>query len=237
MKTIGMLGGMSWESTVTYYRTMNQEVNARLGGFHSAKALLYSVDFAELEGCLRAGDWDAVSRTLGDAAWRLEGAGADFLLICTNTMHEVFDNVADAVSIPVVHIADATADAIKARGLSRVGLLGTSFTMERTFFTDRLARHGIDTIVPESGARSMVHTVIFDELCQGVFTDESRNRYLDVIGELRGRGAQGIVLGCTEIGLLVRDRDTDLPLFDTAIIHAKMAVDMALEQESGRVTD
>ncbi|WP_147820572.1 aspartate/glutamate racemase family protein [Salidesulfovibrio onnuriiensis] len=228
MKTIGLLGGMSWESTVTYYQLVNRGVGERLGGWHCAEIAMFSVDFNEYVDCMRAGQWDRIGEKLSDGARRVEAAGADLLLICTNTMHKMADVVAGSVNIPLIHIGDATAEAVKADGLSSVGLLGTAFTMEDGFLRDRLAGHGIETLVPEKEDRDRVHAIIFDELVKGVITDESRAEYLRIINDLRRRGAQGVVLGCTEIGLLVGPDDTDLPLFDTAVIHAGAAVEAAL---------
>ncbi|MDD3312456.1 aspartate/glutamate racemase family protein [Pseudodesulfovibrio sp.] len=228
MKTIGIIGGMSWESTLEYYRIMNETVKERLGGLHSAKLLMYSVDFAEIRGDMLAGDWDGAGERLAKAARALEKGGADLLLIATNTLHKVAPRVEAAVSIPLLHIAEASADAVLDAGLTRIGLLGTAFTMEQDFYTARLAARGIDALVPPEADRRLIDRVIFDEMCKGVFTDEARAEFLRVIGGLTALGAQGIVLGCTEIGILVRPGDTDVPLFDTCLIHATRAVDLAL---------
>lgn len=228
MKTIGLLGGMSWESTLSYYRLINQGVKARLGGLHSARLILYSVEFAEMEALMRAGDWQALSRKLGQAAQAVEKAGADFLLIGTNTMHKVAEAVASQVQIPLVHIADATAEAVRSRGFSKVGLLGTEFTMNEPFFTDRLAQHGIQTLIPAPAEQKQVHAIIFDQLCQGEVREDSRRIYLDIMAKLAQKGAEAMILGCTEIGLLVRPDHTPIALLDTTVIHAQKAVELAL---------
>ncbi|WP_396616227.1 aspartate/glutamate racemase family protein [Lysobacter soli] len=229
MKTLGLIGGMSWESTVPYYRTINQTVKEQLGGLHSARLLLYSVDFAEIEKLQHAGDWEAAGAVLADAARSLKAGGAQLLVICTNTMHKVADAVEAASGLPLLHIADATGDAIRARGITRIGLLGTRFTMEQDFYRRRLIeRHGLDVLVPEPDERDLVHRVIYDELCQGVIRDESRVQYRRVMDGLVARGAQGIILGCTEIGLLVGEDDASVPLFDTTALHARAAALAAL---------
>ncbi|QGW63482.1 amino acid racemase [Lysobacter soli] len=229
MKTLGLIGGMSWESTVPYYRTINQTVKEQLGGLHSARLLLYSVDFAEIEKLQHAGDWEAAGAVLADAARSLKGGGAQLLVICTNTMHKVADAVEAASGLPLLHIADATGDAIRARGITRIGLLGTRFTMEQDFYRRRLSEgHGLDVLVPEPDERDLVHRVIYDELCQGVIRDESRAQYRRVMDGLVARGAQGIILGCTEIGLLVGEDDASVPLFDTTALHARAAALAAL---------
>jgi aspartate racemase len=229
MKTLGLIGGMSWESTVPYYRTINQTVKEQLGGLHSARLLLYSVDFAEIEKLQHAGDWDAAGAVLADAARSLKAGGAQLLVICTNTMHKVADAVEAASGLPLLHIADATGDAIRARSITRIGLLGTRFTMEQDFYRRRLIeRHGLDVLVPEPDERDLVHRVIYDELCQGVIRDESRAQYRRVMDGLVARGAQGIILGCTEIGLLVGEDDASAPLFDTTALHARAAALAAL---------
>ncbi|SDN86393.1 aspartate/glutamate racemase family protein [Vreelandella arcis] len=229
MKTIGLLGGMSWESTQTYYRLLNQQVGRALGGFHSAKIVLYSVDFAEIEALQRKGDWQAMGTILAGAAQRLEAAGADCLLIGTNTMHKVADEVAQAVSMPLLHIAEATADALVRDGVTCVGLLGTRFTMEQAFYRERLEARGIEVVVPDANQRETVHRIIFEELCKGINTADSKAAYLEVIDTLTERGAQGVVLGCTEIGLLVKPADTAVALYDTTDIHAAQAVAWALQ--------
>ena len=230
MKTIGLIGGMSWESTAGYYRAINEGVKRELGGLHSAQIALYSVDFQPIEQLQHAGDWDGTATILVDAARRVQGAGAEFLLICTNTMHRVAPQVEAAVSIPLLHIADATGEALVADGLRRVGLLGTAFTMEQEFYKGRLAeRFGLDVLVPEAADRAVVHRVIYDELCLGRVESASRSGYLDIIDRLARRGAEAVILGCTEIGLLVKQADTTVKLYDTTAIHAECAVALALE--------
>ena len=229
MKTIGLLGGMSWESTVGYYRALNEGVKQALGGLHSAQIVLVSVDFEPIERMQHAGDWAGTARVLADAARQVEAAGAEGLLICTNTMHKVAPDIEAAIDIPVLHIADATARVLVDAGIQRVGLLGTGFTMEEAFYKGRLAeRFGLEVIVPEAAERARVHRVIYEELCLGRIEPASRADYLAIIEALAARGAQGVILGCTEIGLLVSQADTDVPLFDTTAIHARTAVDWAL---------
>lgn len=231
MKIIGLLGGMSWESSIEYYRIINETVRERLGGMHSARCVLYSVDFAGIERLQHAGKWDEAARVLVEAASRLEAAGAGFVLLCTNTMHKLAEALQAGMGVPLLHIADATASEIRARGIRRVGLLGTRFTMEEDFYRGRLADvHGLDVIVPNASARQEVHRVIYEELVQGKILAASRAAYGKFIQDLVARGAEGIVLGCTEIGLLVGAQDAPVPLFDTARIHAVAAVDRALEQ-------
>jgi aspartate racemase len=225
---IGLLGGMSWESTAEYYRLVNELTRERLGGLHSAKCLLYSVDFAEIERLQAAGQWARAGDVLAEAARSLESAGAELLLICTNTMHKVADRVAAAVRIPLLHLADATADAVRARELRRVGLLGTAFTMEQDFYRGRLEAAGLRVLVPDATGRAMVHRVIYEELCRGIVRDESRTAYQTVIADLVDAGAQGIVLGCTEIELLIGAADSPVPVFPTARLHAEAAVAWAL---------
>ena len=226
---IGLIGGMSWESSAEYYRLINQGVRARLGGVHSARCLMWSFDFAEVEALQHAGRWDAAGELLADAARRLERGGADFLLICTNTMHRMADQVQAAVGIPLLHIADPTAERIKAHGITRVGLLGTAFTMEQDFYKGRLRdRFGLDVLVPGDGDRATVHRVIYEELVQGRVEPESRDAYRAVIAGLAARGAEAVILGCTEIMLLVRPEDSAVPLFDTTALHAAAAVERAL---------
>ncbi|MBA8888594.1 aspartate racemase [Dokdonella fugitiva] len=229
MKTIGLIGGMSWESTLGYYRLVNEAVKRRLGGLHSARLVLYSVDFHDIERLQQTGDWDAAGVTLADAGRALERAGAEVLVLCTNTMHKVAPAIEAAVAIPLLHIADPTATAIKAAGVARVGLLGTRFTMEQAFYRDRLRDRGLDVLVPDETARERVHRVIYDELCLGVVRDDSRAAYRDIMRELVARGAEAIILGCTEISLLVRADDAAVPLFDTTALHAEAAVDAALD--------
>lgn len=228
MKTIGMLGGMSWESTAEYYRLANELVRDRLGGVHSAQILLDSLDFADIEALQAAGDWDRAGGTLADHAQALETAGADMIVVCTNTMHKVADAIERAISIPLVHIAETTAAAIQDAGLTRVGLLGTAFTMEQDFYRDRIAAHGIDVIVPEPADRAVVHEVIYHELVRGIVREDSRARYRAVIARLVEQGAQGIILGCTEIELLVAQADSPVPVFPTTRIHIEAAVQEAL---------
>ena len=231
MKTIGLLGGMSWESTQTYYRQLNQQVGQALGGFHSAKIVLYSVDFADIEALQRQGDWPAMATILAGAAQRLEAAGADGLLIATNTMHKVADEVAAAISLPLLHIAEATADALVRDGVTCVGLLGTRFTMEQAFYRERLEARGIDVVVPDSEQRETVHRIIFEQLCKGIIDPGSKQAYLGIVDALAERGAQGVILGCTEIGMLIKGADTDVALYDTTEIHAAEAVAWALKDE------
>jgi aspartate racemase len=228
MKTIGLLGGMSWESTQTYYRLLNEGVKDRLGGLHSAKLVLFSVDFAEIEALQHKGDWPATADILSGAARSLEKAGADFLVIGTNTMHKVAPEIEQAIGIPLLHIADATAQVLKQDGVTRVGLLGTRFTMEQAFYRDRLEAAGIEVLIPEENQRDEVHRVIYEELCRGEINSDSRNAYLDIVSSLSGRGAQAVILGCTEIGLLIGQADTEIPLYDTTEIHAAQAVELAL---------
>jgi aspartate racemase len=229
MKRIGLLGGMSWESSAEYYRLVNEATRDRLGGLHSADCLLRSVDFVEVERLQRAGDWERAGALLAAEASGLEAAGAQLLVLCTNTMHKVADAITGAVGIPFVHIADTTAQAVKARGLTTVGLLATGYTMEQEFYVGRLRdRHGLEVLVPDAPDRRIVHEVIYDELCQGVVRDESRTRYRRIMGDLAERGAEGILLGCTEIDLLVGPQDAPVPVFDTTRLHALRAVDLAL---------
>jgi len=228
MRTLGLLGGMSWESTLTYYRYVNERVRDRLGGLHSAKLVLYSVDFAEIERLQHIGDWDSAGRVLADAAQALERAGAEALVLCTNTMHRVLDVVEPAIRMPVIHIADATARRVIAKGISKIGLLATRFTMEQDFYRGRLERNGLDVLVPNADERAEIHRIIYDELCLGAIHDDSREAYRAIMANLVARGAQGMILGCTEIGLLVGANDTTVPVFDTTRIHAEAAVDWAL---------
>lgn len=228
MRTIGLIGGMSWESTVSYYRIINETVRDRLGGLHSAKIVLYSVDFHQVERLQRAEDWEEAGRLLAQAARSLEAAGADLLVLCTNTMHKVAPAIEEAVAIPLLHIADPTADEIKAAGLRRIGLLGTRFTMEQDFYRDRLQRvHGIDVLIPGEDDRETVHRVIYDELCLGTARDSSRDEFREIINRLVGDGAQAVILGCTEIAMLVGAADSPVPVFDTTSIHARRAAEWA----------
>ncbi len=229
MKTIGMIGGMSWESSLEYYRILNQTVHARLGGLHSARCILTSVDFAEIEVLQREGRWDESGQRMAAAAASLERAGADVVILCTNTMHKLVDDIQAAIQIPFLHIADATAERVKAAGIQRIGLLGTRFTMEEDFYRGRLEqRHQLAVLTPPPTQRETVHRVIYDELCLGQIREESRAAYREIIADLAAAGAQGILLGCTEIELLVRPEDSPLPLFPTTRIHAEAAVDWAL---------
>ncbi|UGQ45575.1 aspartate/glutamate racemase family protein [Massilia endophytica] len=231
MKTIGLIGGMSWESTVPYYRQINETIKERLGGLHSARLVLYSVDFHEIEQLQRDGDWDAAGDILARAARSLEAAGAEFLVLCTNTMHKVAQAIEAAVAIPLLHIADPTGAGIRQAGYSAVGLLGTRFTMEQAFYRDRLReRHGLRVLVPETQDRETVHRIIYEELCLGVVKAESRTEYRKIMQGLVKQGAQAIILGCTEISLLVSQQDADVPLFDTTAIHARAAAEEALAE-------
>ncbi|HKC23624.1 MAG TPA: aspartate/glutamate racemase family protein [Thermoanaerobaculia bacterium] len=229
MKTIGLLGGMSWESSIEYYRLLNELVRERLGGLHSARCVMTSVDFAPLAERMHEGRWDEIAAILADDAKSAERAGADLLILCTNTMHKVADAVEAAVTIPFLHIVDPTGEAIAARGFRTVGLLGTRFTMEEPFYAGRLSeRFGLTVLVPEADDRELVHRVVFEELCLGVVKASSRKGYADVIARLAHRGAEAVILGCTEIGLLVEDEDSPVPLFDTTRLHAAAAVDLSL---------
>ena len=229
MKTIGLIGGMSWESTLHYYQSLNEQAKQRLGGLHSAKLVLYSVDFHDIEVLQKTGQWDEAGARLADAARALEAAGAELLVLCTNTMHKVAPAIEAAVGIPFLHIADPTAEAIKQAGLQRIGLLGTRFTMEQDFYRGRLeAQHGLQVIVPEADDRQLVHDVIYNELCLGEIRESSRQAYREIIGRLVAKGAQGIILGCTEIAMLVSSADAPVPVFDTTQLHALRALDWAL---------
>lgn len=229
MKTIGMLGGMSWESTQGYYQQINRGIKQKLGGLNSAQIALYSVNFQPIEECQHQGNWTETANILASAAQKVEAAGADFLLICTNTMHKVAEQINEAISIPVLHIADATAEQIKQQGLTKVGLLGTAFTMEQDFYKGRLLdKHNIEVVVPEQDDRELVHEVIYQELCLGKVVEESKQAYLRIIDKLVEQGAQAVILGCTEIGMLVHQNDTNAILLDTTKIHADKAVELAL---------
>ena len=229
MKTIGLLGGMSWESTIPYYQIINEEVRDKLGGLHSAKIVLFSVELEEIEQCQSSGDWEKSGDILGKAAQGLEAAGADMLLICTNTMHKVAPQIASMVQIPLVHIADATADELEKSQIRRVGLLGTKYTMTQDFYKQRLIDRGIDVVIPDEAGIDLVNSVIFHELCVGEIKDASREQFRRMIGRLRDEGAEGVILGCTEIGLLIHQEDSPLPVFDTTLIHAARAAGMALD--------
>ncbi|MBU3062046.1 aspartate/glutamate racemase family protein [Nocardia sp. NEAU-G5] len=228
MRIIGLIGGMSWESTAEYYRLLNELTRERLGGLHSSRCIVYSVDFAEIERMQVAGEWERAGQVLAEAAKALEAAGAELLLICTNTMHKVADQVSDVVSVPLLHLADTTAAAVRTAGRTTVGLLGTAFTMEQDFYRGRLAERGLEVLIPGPADRDMVHRVIYDELCQGIIRPESRAAYRRVIDELVSRGAEGVILGCTEIELLIRPDDSPVPVFPTTRLHAEAAVAAAL---------
>jgi len=231
MKTIGLIGGMSWESTVEYYRIINETVKKKLGGFHSAKIILYSVDFAEVETMQHTGAWDQAALLLAQVAKRVEKAGADVGLICANTMHKVFDQVQKSVQIPLIHIADVTARAMKTRGVKLAGLLGTRYTMEQEFYKGRLADiHGIQVLIPEADERRAINDILYNELCLGDIKKISRDTFKKIIANLESRGAEGIILGCTEIPLLIDPGDYSLPLFDTTALHARAAVEFALQE-------
>lgn len=229
MKTIGLIGGMSWESTIPYYRQINQRIKQQLGGLHSAKIILYSVDFAEIEALQRSGDWDKAGELLAQAAVKLQAAGADCLVLCTNTMHKVAAAIEAAVAIPLLHIADATAEAIQSAGIKKVALLGTRFTMEQDFYKQRLIDgYGLEVLVPDEEGKTLVHQVIYQELCLGLVNDSSRLQYQQIMADLVTQGAEAIILGCTEIGLLVSAKDSTVPLFDTTEVHAQKAAEWAL---------
>jgi len=231
MKKIGLLGGMSWESTLKYYRAINMGVQKTLGGFHSAEIIMYSVDFEPIEKLQVKGDWPGMARELADAAKRVQDAGADFLVICTNTMHKVAPEIEAAIQIPILHIVDATAQALVDEGIKTVGLLGTAFTMEQDFYKDRLTNNfGLKVLVPDEADRKIIHKIIFEELVLGKVEADSRKAYLRVIDSLAARGAEGVILGCTEIGMLVNQSDTDVKLFDTTVIHANKAVELATKE-------
>lgn len=230
MKTIGLLGGMSWESTIPYYRLINEGIKARLGGLHSANLLLHSVDFHEIETCQSSGDWDKAGEILASAAAGLERAGAEGIVLCTNTMHKVADQIEDRCSVPFLHIADATARAIQKQNLQLVALLGTRYTMEQDFYRGRMRdAHGIETCVPDGEDRARVNQIIFDELCRGTFSEPSRAYFIDLIARMANQGAQGVIFGCTEIGLLVSQDQSPIPVFDTAALHAADVVDFMLD--------
>ena len=229
MKTIGLLGGITWESTMEYYRGINQTINKRLGGYHSANIAMFSMDFAPVEKLQHAGDWDGVARIMIDSARKVEAAGADFLVICTNTLHKVAPEVERAIRIPLLHIADAVGENALCRGFEAVGLLGTAFTMEESFYRDRLSeKHGLNVLVPEPADRRLIHDVIFNELCHGTVDDGSRSEYLRIIDDLASRGADAIILGCTEFGMLVDQTHTRVPLLDTVEIHVRAAAGAAV---------
>ena len=223
LKTIGLIGGMSWESTVTYYKIINETVKEKLGRLHSAKCILYSVDFQEIEECQANGNWEKSGEILGEAAYNLEKAGADFIVICTNTMHKVVNQIKEKISVPILHIAEMTAEKILEKGLKNIALLGTKYTMEQDFYKSKLIEKGINVIIPDKNDIEIINEVIYDELCLGTINFNSKKKFLEIVDKLRSKGAEGIILGCTEIGLLIKNEDTDVPLFDTAIIHAEQA--------------
>lgn len=229
MKKIGLIGGMSWESTVTYYQVINETIKKELGGLHSAKLLLYSVDFAEIEECQSNGEWERSGEILADAALGLEKAGADFIVICTNTMHKVIGQIKEKISIPVLHIADVTADVLLKKGIKKTALLGTEYTMTQDFYKERLRERGLEVLIPDKEDVALVNHVIYDELCLGNIREESRKEYVRIIEGLKAAGAEGVILGCTEIGLLVQQEDSPLPVFDTTKLHAEAAAEKAIE--------
>lgn len=229
MKVIGLLGGMSWESTVSYYQIINQQIKQRLGGLHSAKIVLYSVDFAEIERCQISGDWDKSAEILANAAQKLALAGADFILICTNTMHKVAPQIATQINIPIIHIADATIEQLQKHQINKVALLGTKYTMIEDFYKQRIIDQGIDVLIPKQSDIEEINRIIFTELCLGKVEVSSRQTFQRIINELQQQGAEGVILGCTELGLLIKEQDIELPIFDTTIIHAQSAVELALQ--------
>ncbi len=231
MKTIGLLGGMTWESTIPYYRVLNETIQSRLGGSHSARLILNSVDFDDFDKLQLAGKWDECAALAASAAQTVERAGADFIIICSNTMHKVVPQLERRVSVPILHIADATTEAVRRRGLHTVGLLGTKFTMEEDFCRGRMEKNGLRVIIPGPADRDEVHRVIYEEFCQSRFQDSSRRHYREIVQRLAAAGAEGVILGCTEIGLLIGDADSPVPLFDTAVIHARAAAEYAMAEE------
>lgn len=230
MKIIGLIGGMSWESTVTYYKIINEVIKKELGGFHSAKCILYSVDFHEIEACQAKGEWDKSGELLAAAAVSLEKAGADFIVICTNTMHKVVDIISEKLTIPILHIAEATAEELRKKGIQKVALLGTKYTMQQAFYKDVLIGKGIKVLVPDNADIEIINTVIYQELCLGIIAETSKNEFIRIIRELAAQGAEGIILGCTEIGLLIGQEDVHTPLFDTTIIHATKAALYSIQE-------
>ncbi len=228
MKTVGLIGGMSWESTIPYYRIINDYVKDTLGGLHSARIILYSVEFDEIEKLQSSGEWAKAAEILGDIARKLENAGADFILICTNTMHKVAGEVQAMVSVPIVHIADATADVLEKDRITKVALLGTKYTMTEDFYKSRLIDRGFEVVIPDGEDIDTVNEIIFDELCVGIIKDESRKKYSEIIDKLKSKGAQAVILGCTEIGLLIEQKDSSLPIYDTTVIHAMRAAEMLI---------
>lgn len=230
MKTIGLIGGMSWESTVTYYQIINKTINRKLGGFHSAKIFLYSVDFDEIEKCQATGDWKKSADILSQAAKNLEIAGVDFIVICTNTMHKVAPQIQSRINIPIIHIAEETANELKQQHITKVALLGTKYTMTQDFYKEKLESAGIKVLVPDESSIEFVNDVIFNELCLGIISETSKEKFRNIIENLSKQGAQGVILGCTEIGMLISQKDTNLPVFDTTLIHAAKAARLALEE-------
>lgn len=230
MKTIGLIGGMSWESTIPYYSMINEYVKNMLGGLHSAKIVLFSVDFDEIEQCQSKGDWERSAAILADAASKLESAGADLILICTNTMHKVYPEIQSAINVPLIHIADATADELEKDGVSKVGLLGTRYTMTEAFYKSKLVDRGFEVIIPEDEDIALINKVIFEELCVGEIKESSRKEFVRVIEEMSGKGAEAVILGCTEIGSLVHAEDSLIPVYDTTKIHATKAAQMSLQE-------
>ena len=233
MKTIGLIGGMSWESTTSYYQIINETIKKELGGLHSAKILLYSVDFAEIEHYQAVGDWDKSAQVLADIAQRLEQAGVDFIVICTNTMHKVAPQIQKKIAIPILHIAQATAQALVDDGIRKVGLLGTKYTMTQDFYKEKLLESGLEVLIPDQAGIADVNRIIYDELCLGDIRESSKQTYLTVIDDLKNAGAEAVILGCTEIGLLVKQSDIALPLYDTTVIHAEKAAKMGIEWKNG----
>lgn len=231
MKTIGLIGGMSWESTVTYYQVLNTVIKEQLGGLHSAKCLLYSVDFHEIEKCQSSGDWEKSAQILSEAAQNLEKAGADFIVICTNTMHKVADVIQETINIPILHIAKATAQELKKKGIKKIGLMGTKYTMEQDFYKSKLIENGIEVLIPTIEDINLINSIIYDELCLGIISEHSKQIYLSIIDKLDKQGAEGVILGCTEIGLLITQKDTKTPLFDTTLIHGEQAALYSIEDE------
>ena len=223
MKTIGLIGGMSWQSTITYYQIVNEVIAAQLGGFHSCKCILYSVDFQEIEECQARGEWERSGELLGAAALSLEKAGADFIVICTNTMHKVIDIIQSNITIPILHIAEATAEVLVNQGIKKVALLGTKYTMQQDFYKSKLLEAGLEVLIPETEDIEQINTTIYQELCLGIINQKSKEEFIRIIQSLKETGAEGIILGCTEIGLLVEQKDVAIPLFDTTIIHATKA--------------
>ena len=231
MKTIGLLGGMSWKSTVSYYHEINSFIRDALGGFHSAKCIIYSFDFYEIEQCQTSGDWKRAEEILTSAAKSLEQIGADFIVICTNTLHKVADEIQNELSIPILHIADLTADELIKNGIGKVALLGTKYTMEQDFYKSRLTKRGVEVVIPDKNGVDLINKVIFEELCLGVISQISKRQFLSIINELSLNGAQGVILGCTEIGLLIKQEDTQIPLFDTALIHARQSARYSIKED------